>query len=86
MRDMLRKSRQNRGWSIRDTAEKTGITKSQYHNIELGRANPNPEEAKVICDILNLEFGSAFPEMIQIYQKEVEIRSVLVSGIHPNAM
>lgn len=86
MRVQLRESRQGRGWSIRETAEKTGITKSQYHKIELGKATPNPEEAKVICEILNMEFSSAFPELVQVYQKEVEIRSVLVSGIHTSAM
>ncbi|MCK4260960.1 MAG: helix-turn-helix transcriptional regulator [Halanaerobiales bacterium] len=81
MREELRRCREGRAWSIREAAEKIGITKTRYNQIELGQTDPTPEEAFEICRVVRCTFAAVFPDQVPKYQTDIALRSALVAGL-----
>lgn len=86
LREELRCRRENQGMSTREVSAKSGIPKTRYNEIELGRIDPSPTEALKICKVLGCEFPDIFSDLIKEFQKEAAIRSALVAGMHIKAV
>lgn len=60
MRELLRKERLNRNLTQEDIANKVGINRATYTNIELGNKNPSLEVALKIKEVLKHEKDDIF--------------------------
>ena len=59
-KDNLGLERIRKGYNGSDIAEKIGITKMGYHNIEKRKNGADPKNAKKICEVLDAEFEELF--------------------------
>lgn len=50
----LKKIREEKGLSVPELAEKTGLTKTMLWNYESGRRNPDPETLCILADALDV--------------------------------
>ncbi len=55
MRAWLAARREELRWNKTTAAEKVGISRQFYGEIESGRRNPTLSTAKIICDIMGLD-------------------------------
>lgn len=62
MRKWLADRRKELGWNKTETAQKIGISRQFYGEIEAGRRNPTLATAKAICDLMNLDPSLFFEE------------------------
>lgn len=63
--------RLQRDLTMKEMAEKIGISQSLYHYIEKGEANASEEVAAKICEILNVpKEGIFYPSKFRIYKLE----------------
>lgn len=56
---LVKSARYAQGMSVRELAEKTGITKTQINNIEKGSSQPRPATFTKLVDALGLDRNEA---------------------------
>lgn len=60
MRKKLKEIREKKGLTHKDIAEKVGISRAYYTNIELGKKNPSFKVARKIKEVLDFEDDNIF--------------------------
>lgn len=57
----LQCSRIIKGWSEKELAEKSGVTKATIRNVEEGKTNPSHTTRKKLAKALGIKEGDIFP-------------------------
>lgn len=63
MRHWLVQCRKTKGFTQKEVAEKCGISRSYYADIEQGKANASGRAAKLISDVLGFDMSLFFAEV-----------------------
>lgn len=71
--ERLRRAREDRGLTILETANHTGLTKGFISQVELGKASASIASLAAICDALNLPMASLF-ELPALHLVKADIR------------
>lgn len=61
MQESLRDLRKKTGLTMKEVANKLGISESHYCLIENGKRRPSPENAQLIAELLNFDWRQFYP-------------------------
>lgn len=59
LRNRVREARQGKGWTQRELARRTGLSRQTLSAIEAGRL-PRHEVTERLCSVLEVDLGSLF--------------------------
>ena len=68
-RQWLKDYRNERRLTVRETAEKLGISFSYYSDLENGRRNPSVEKAVIISDFFNFDVNLLLMNRVRFSEK-----------------